>query len=189
MTTNTKSARPQAKKTKTKAKGSSARSRSKRKTAPARNQVPCVACGLCCTYVAFDVDEPSTPKRATEILWHLYHPGVAVYRDGDEWLVQFETKCQHQADDNKCKIYRRRPHICREHAEAWCEVNAEHEGMYFGTPGEFLDYLQRRRKKVYAAIKKDFMPPAGTLDRKASPRRRLPAFKTRFRRLRAMGAP
>ncbi|MCG8554614.1 MAG: YkgJ family cysteine cluster protein [Proteobacteria bacterium] len=149
--------------------------------------VPCVGCGLCCTYVAVEVDQPNTLKRATEILWFLYHERVSVFRDGDgEWYVQFETTCRHLTDDRSCRIYPHRPHTCREYEAAECEVNADDEGLYLKTAGEFLDYLRRYRKRIYAKVKDGFEPDAVRVESRHARRKRLPVFHTNLQRMRAM---
>jgi Fe-S-cluster containining protein len=131
--------------------------------------VPCLTCALCCSYIAVAIDAPNTVKAATEILWHLYHDHVSVYRDGDdEWMVQFETRCRHLADDNKCAIYETRPPICREYAADTCEVNAEDEGTSFYAPDAFLAYLAQRSRRVYAAVQKKYMPAPEHLTRRPS---------------------
>jgi hypothetical protein len=91
---------------------SASKSASKRVSKPVveepapRKQTPCLDCGLCCTYLAFEINGPTTVKHASEILWQLYHDRVSVYRDtDDEWFVQVETRCQHLQPDNKCGIY------------------------------------------------------------------------------------
>ncbi len=123
-----------------------------------RRPVPCTSCGFCCTYVAYDINPPTTAKRAAEILWHLYHPGVVIYYDGEDWYGQFMTRCRQLGEDGKCRIYAQRPHICREHDEKQCEVNADEPGQYFNDVNDFLAYLKQSRKRVYAALEKDFIP-------------------------------
>ena len=156
---------------------------------PGRAPIPCLDCGLCCTYIAVEIEAPTTVRRATEILWYLYHDRVSVYWDEDEdWMVQFESRCQHLGEDNKCGIYKRRPHVCREYDEKTCEVNAEEEGLSFFTPGDFLDFLRRRRKRVYAALQEHgFMPPARTHDGKLLVTRRGRPYPKRYRSLRDQG--
>jgi uncharacterized protein len=125
---------------------------------PRQRRVPCTSCGFCCTYVAYEINEPSTVKRATEILWHLYHPGVVIYCDGTDWYGQYMSRCRNLDDTDKCQIYRRRPHICREHDEKNCEINAEEKGWYFNNVNDFLEYLKQNRKRVYSAVEKEFSP-------------------------------
>jgi Fe-S-cluster containining protein len=154
-----------------------------------RNPVGCLTCGLCCTYIAVAIDGPISAKAASEILWHLYHDGVSIYRDGDdEWMVQFESRCRHLLLDNKCGIYEQRPHICREYSEETCEVNAEGEGITFYAPDEFLDYLERTHKRIYRAIAKTHVPERALLGRIGSIQNHEP-FQARFLRLRALGEP
>lgn len=153
-----------------------------------RNPVGCLTCGLCCTYIAVAIDGPRNAKAASEILWHLYHDGVSIYRDGDnEWMVQFESRCRHLADDNKCGIYDKRPHICREYSEESCEVNSEGTGTTFYAPDEFLVYLQKKHKRIYAQIIDTHVPSMEVLGRRELPRTKHEPFEAKFKRLRALG--
>jgi Fe-S-cluster containining protein len=157
-----------------------------------RTPVGCLSCALCCSYIAVEIDGPTSVKAATEILWHLYHHQVSVYRDSeDDWVVQFETRCRHLQDDNKCGIYETRPHICREYSEESCEVNAEDEGTTFYTPEAFLTYLKTRSKRIYSAVEKAYMPAAQQLGPVPVPARpaRGKSFEQRFLALRAAGKP
>ena len=56
--------------------------------APVPGHVSCLQCARCCTYVAVGINAPTTPKLATEVLWHLYHQGVSVCRDEGGGLVR-----------------------------------------------------------------------------------------------------
>ena len=124
-------------------------------------RVSCLQCAKCCTYVAVGINPPTTPRLATEILWHLYHHGVSVCRDeAGEWYVQFEARCKNLGAGNLCEVYLNRPHICRAYDDQSCEVNAPQPGLIeFKEPQEFLEYLSRKRPKVYQAIAKKYVPP------------------------------
>ncbi len=128
-------------------------------SAPGR--VSCLQCAKCCTYVAVGINAPTTPKLATEILWHLYHRGVSVCRDeAGEWYVQFEARCKNLGPGNMCEVYLNRPHICRAYDDATCEVNAPQIGLIeFTEPQPFLEYLRAKRPKVYKAIAATYVPP------------------------------
>ncbi|HET6336353.1 MAG TPA: YkgJ family cysteine cluster protein [Polyangiales bacterium] len=119
----------------------------------------CAQCGLCCTYVAIEVDGPTTVKRATELLWYLYHQGVSLYLNDDDWMVQFETTCRYLTADRRCGVYATRPHICREFSEKECEVNTGDDGQTFYDATAFVAYLKQARPRVYALVMKDFAPP------------------------------
>ena len=155
-------------------------------SAPAqREQVPCLSCGLCCGYVAVEIEPPNTVSSATQILWYLYHQQVSVYFDSGEWMVQFETRCQHVQDDKKCAIYETRPMICREYDETECEVNTPEIGISFYNSGEFLTWLSQNHKRVYSLVSKNYMPPEHSLGGRMVSRTRLGPFGPRFDAMRA----
>jgi Fe-S-cluster containining protein len=135
----------------------------------------CTSCGLCCSYVAIEVDTPKTVKQATMMLWYLYHEGVSLYVNDDDWMVQFDTTCIHLQPDYRCGVYETRPHICREFSEQDCEINTGDDGRTFYTASEFLEHLAQTRPRVHAVVKKSFSPPA------EGPRMRLTPFEHRFR--------
>ncbi len=150
-----------------------------------REPVPCLRCALCCSYVAVPIEAPNSVDAATEILWHLYHDYVSIYRDSDdEWLVQFETRCRHLASDNRCRIYDKRPPICRTYSEETCEVNADDEGMNFYSPESFLAYLATRSRRVYREIEKRYLPSTAELAPRPVSSRAPPRFAERFSALR-----
>lgn len=128
--------------------------------APVLGRVSCLQCAKCCTYVAVGINAPTTPKLATEILWHLYHQGVTVCRDeAGEWYVQFEARCRNLGEGNLCTVYLNRPHICRAYDDQSCEVNAPQAGLIeFKEPRQFLDYLKSKRPKVFKAIERKYVP-------------------------------
>ena len=128
---------------------------------PVPGHVSCLQCAKCCTYVAVGINAPTTPKLATEILWHLYHRGVSVCRDeAGEWYVQFEARCKNLGTGNMCEVYLTRPHICRDYDDQSCEVNAPQKDLIeFKEPQVFLEYLRAKRPKVYKAIATQYVPP------------------------------
>ncbi|MBK5257562.1 MAG: YkgJ family cysteine cluster protein [Vicinamibacteria bacterium] len=142
--------------------------------APKAGHVSCLQCAKCCTYVAVGINAPTTPKLATEILWHLYHHGVSVCRDeAGEWYVQFEARCKNLGEGNLCAVYLNRPHICRAYDDQTCEVNAPQAGLIqFKEPQPFLEYLSRKKPKIYRAIEKKYVPPEHRLAAPALKKRR-----------------
>jgi hypothetical protein len=139
------------------------------------------------------INAPTTPKLATEILWHLYHQGVTVCRDeAGEWYVQFEARCKNLGPGNMCEVYLNRPHICRAYDDQTCEVNAPQIDLIeFKEPSQFLEYLRGKRPKVFKAIEHKFVPPAHrpgeapaparASARKKSARPKSPSAKTKKR--------
>jgi Fe-S-cluster containining protein len=134
----------------------------------------CAECGLCCTYLAIEIDGPTSVKRATELLWYLYHEGVSIYVNDDSWMVQFESRCRFLTEDRRCGIYATRPHICREFSEKECEINTGDDGHTFYAPAAFMAHLKETRPRVHALVLKGFAPPE-------EPKRGLYAFQRRMR--------
>lgn len=136
--------------------------------------VACTDCGQCCTYVAIEIESPTTAKNATQMLFYLYHERTSLYCDSDgEWVVQFETRCRNLGKDNRCGVYEVRPHICREFDETYCEVNTGDDGQTFRTAAEFLEHLRIHRPKVHAKVAAGYALPEDLAPRKG-PRRKLP---------------
>jgi uncharacterized protein len=118
----------------------------------------CEQCGLCCTYLAIEIDGPTSVKRATELLWYLYHQDVSLYLNDDDWMIQFETTCRHLTADRRCGVYATRPHICREFSEKECEVNTGDDGQTFYNVASFMEYLKKAKPRIYALVMKDYAP-------------------------------
>lgn len=151
-----------------------------------RRQVPCLTCALCCSYIAVEIDGPSSVRAATDILWYLYHGGVSIYVDDEGWMVQIDTRCRHLQDDNKCAIYEHRPPMCRTYSELSCEVNADEVGTTFHSAAEYLEYLKVHHRRIYNLVQKRFIPGEQAL--RGGPSKRLGPFKPRFDAVRTLGA-
>jgi hypothetical protein len=124
--------------------------------------VECTTCGKCCTYVSVGVNPPNSVRRATDMLWYLYHQNVSVYRDGDdEWSVVFETRCRNLGPDLLCTVYEHRPEICRAFDNRTCEINDPEGGLAITTPQELMDYLRKRRPRLHERLAEKFVPPPG----------------------------
>lgn len=135
--------------------------------------VQCPHCAQCCTYVAVEIDEPSTLRNAANILWFLYHDKVSVIMERkDRWTVQFETRCRNLGHGRLCQIYPWRPHVCREYDNRDCEVNGRGSGRTFRAPGEFLQYMRHERPRIYRLLERRFLAPGngGGPVKKKSPR-------------------
>jgi Fe-S-cluster containining protein len=150
-----------------------------------RTQLPCLSCALCCSYIAIAIDEPSTLRAAGEILWYLYHDDVSVYVEDGDFMVQFETRCGHLQDDNRCGIYEHRPPLCREFEAVSCEVNAEEVGTTFYSADDFLAYLAVHHKRIHALLCKRYLPPRTAADVARDAGARLPVSALRLAALRA----
>ncbi|MBD3361790.1 YkgJ family cysteine cluster protein [Candidatus Woesearchaeota archaeon] len=110
--------------------------------------ITCEDCNAkCCRYVAVDMDEPDCLDDWDQIKWLLMHENVRVYLDNDgDWIVEFITKCKNLGKDNRCKIYDRRPDLCRDHNMSECVMNGEGEVevLLFETPEQVDEYLKKK---------------------------------------------
>jgi Fe-S-cluster containining protein len=74
---------------------------------------PCSGCGACCTYVATQIDDPSTFKQYENIYWYLTHENIGVYIDWEgDWYLEVQTRCRNLTEARTCGIYVDRPLVC-----------------------------------------------------------------------------
>ena len=110
-----------------------------------RNMVSCDKCnGECCRYITVSYQEPKNEEDWDEIKWMLLHDGVMVYKDNsNEWNVEVRTKCKFLGKDNKCKIYDKRPAVCKNHKLHECEANNEEFAkVIFNEPEDVDNFLK-----------------------------------------------
>jgi Fe-S-cluster containining protein len=117
---------------------------------------PCFSCAKCCTYVAVEIDTPTTPKEYDQIVWYLYHASVEVFVDWDDaWHVLFRTRCDNLTQTGLCAVYEKRPAICKDFDWRECEQRFTPED---GPPDKhawvsadaFLAWLKERRPRAFA---------------------------------------
>ena len=113
--------------------------------------VKCKKCeSKCCRYFALQIDTPKSKEEFENIRWFIAHKGVSVYVDKRKWYLDINSKCHFLTKNHLCKIYDKRPLICREHSPATCEsVTGEfgHEHV-FKTLKSFDEYLAKRFRKA-----------------------------------------
>ncbi len=119
---------------------------------------PCSDCGQCCTYIAVEIDNPSTHEDYDHVYWYLTHRGVSVYVawEGD-WFVEFETVCEHLSEARTCGIYEERPEMCSDFSWQECEkTTGETAWKYrFTKPAELLEFMQEKRPRNYERYTKE----------------------------------
>jgi hypothetical protein len=117
---------------------------------------PCFECAKCCTYVAIEIDDPSTNTEYDQIVWYLYHQGVEIFVDWDgDWHVLFRTRCENLTGAGLCGVYERRPVICKDFDWRECEQRFTPED---GPPDkhawvradDFLAWFRTQRPKAFA---------------------------------------
>jgi len=119
---------------------------------------PCFQCFQCCTYVAIEIDTPTTMKEYDYIVWYLYHQGVSIFVDWEgAWYIKFETRCEHLTPLGLCDCYSSRPIICKNFDWRECENRLKSEPAdkwLFETSDQFLGWFEKRRPKTFRRFQK-----------------------------------
>ena len=67
---------------------------------------PCNDCGVCCDYVAVEIDPPTSFKDYENIHWYLVHRDITVYIDWEgDWFIEFMSPCENQTASKTCEIW------------------------------------------------------------------------------------
>ena len=75
---------------------------------------------------------------------------MRVFRDDDGWFLQFDTRCSNLLPDGRCNIYDRRPQVCRDYSNDWCEFDEpaeNHFKLMFDTHEQLDAYCRKRFKR------------------------------------------
>lgn len=114
---------------------------------PTKRTLPCAQCdGLCCRYMAIQIDSPETATDYDDIRWHLLHRNVRLLidREGD-WLVAFDTPCSRLGPDGRCQDYENRPLLCRSYPDGRaCEFDGPIFVEEFASIEDFDAWLVRQ---------------------------------------------
>ncbi len=103
----------------------------------------------CCTYITQALDTPRCKADFEHLLWQVSHAGVEIYKDSSGWFLLIDSRCEHLQPGGRCAIYARRPRICREYDNGWCELDAPAEegfSLHFRGYAELLAYCRARFK-------------------------------------------
>lgn len=111
--------------------------------------VLCNKCtGLCCRYFALPIETPEDKEDHDDIKWYLCHKDITVFVEDGDWYINIKNKCKHLGKDYKCRIYDKRPRICRGYRHSDCDF----------TDGEYdyeLHFTSGRQMEEYIKIKFD----------------------------------
>ena len=132
----------------------------------------CIACQYCCTYVALEIDTPTTDADFDYVRWYLAHKRINIYLDEDDcWYFLVNTECENLTPAG-CGIYEKRFNICRDYEATTCEmtVGQPSEKVLFRTVADFDRWLEfnRARLAVTAARKNAKPGRSGTRSRQGS---------------------
>ncbi len=109
-------------------------------------KVLCDKCtGLCCRYFALPIDTPEDKGDYDDIRWFLCHKGITVFVEKGDWYINIKNKCQHLSEkDYRCKIYKKRPRICRYYSHKTCDlVKGEYDyDLHFTSDKQMEEYIK-----------------------------------------------
>jgi len=109
-------------------------------------KVTCGDCkGLCCRYVALPLENPEDREDFDDIRWYLCHENITVFVEDDEWYINIKNKCRHLNEkNNQCKIYDKRPKICRGYETEDCELAGEEYDyeLHFTNDKQMEEYIR-----------------------------------------------
>ena len=100
----------------------------------------------CCQYYALEIDTPRSYEDFDQIKWFLVHQKTKVFVEKRKWFLEIYENCRYLARNHTCKIYAKRPKICREHSHTECEFHGERSDhdLHFQSIEEFDRYLKKR---------------------------------------------
>jgi len=106
----------------------------------------CEKCtGLCCRYFALPIETPEDKQDYDDIRWYLCHKSITVFVEDGEWYINIMNKCKYLSEkDYHCKIYDKRPRICRKYDHKDCDF-AEGEYDYdleFASDTQMDEYIK-----------------------------------------------
>ncbi|HUV41485.1 MAG TPA: YkgJ family cysteine cluster protein [Sedimentisphaerales bacterium] len=118
--------------------------------------------GLCCRYFALPIDTPEDKGDYDDIRWYLCHKAITVFVEEGDWYINIKNRCRYlSANGRKCKIYNKRPRICRGYTTRDCDrTKGDYEyELHFTNDRQMAEYMRvkfenNKKKKVKSKTKK-----------------------------------
>ena len=109
-------------------------------------KVLCDQCtGLCCRYFALPIETPEDKEDYDDIRWYLCHKGITVFVEDGDWYLNIKNRCKYLSErDYRCKIYDKRPNICKGYTIRDCDL-AEGEydyELHFTSDKQMEEYIK-----------------------------------------------
>ena len=108
-------------------------------------KILCEKCtGLCCRYFALPIETPEDRGDFDDIRWYLCHKNATVFVEDGDWYINMENKCKNLTPDNRCKIYNKRPRICRGYNHKDCDfIEGEYDyELHFTSARQMEEYMK-----------------------------------------------
>ena len=105
--------------------------------------------GKCCKVFGVQIPAPETPEDFDDIRWYFYHkPARVIIDNNDDWIIETPIKCSKLGKDGKCKIYSKRPSVCKSLELKDCPANINDEKFVFKTDTEYRKWLKKHHPDV-----------------------------------------
>ena len=104
---------------------------------------------ICCNSINQQVPTPRSKSDFDHLLWQVAHEGINLFKDSDGWFLHIETGCAHLQTGGFCGIYDKRPAVCRDYSNDFCELDEsipEGSEMFFSTYEQLEQYCRTRFK-------------------------------------------
>ena len=101
--------------------------------------------GLCCRYFALPIDTPEDKGDYDDIKWFLCHKNITVFVEDGDWYINIKNKCKYLSEkDYRCKIYNKRPRICRGYRHKDCDfIEGEYDfDLHFTNARQMEEYIK-----------------------------------------------
>lgn len=114
----------------------------------------CEEChALCCSYIMIEIDQPEDKEDYDNIRWYVAHKDISVVYDEGDWMLYIKNKCRYIDKNHRCKIYDKRPQVCRQYDHKDCDFVADdHFDHHFKTIKDVEEYVNElfppKKKKV-----------------------------------------
>ena len=109
-------------------------------------KILCDKCtGLCCRYFALPMETPEDKGDYNDMRWYLCHKDITVFVGDGAWYIKIKNKCRHlSAEDYRCKIYNKRPRICRQYSHRDCDyIEGEYDfELHFTNDKQMEEYIK-----------------------------------------------
>jgi uncharacterized protein len=111
----------------------------------------CGSCmrSICCNSINQKIPAPRSRDDFDHLLWQVSHENINVFKDADGWFLHIQSRCVHLQDQGVCGIYARRPQVCRDYDNDFCEYDApiaRASELFFSSYQELDSYCRRRFK-------------------------------------------
>ncbi|MEX0619363.1 MAG: hypothetical protein WDZ76_03370 [Pseudohongiellaceae bacterium] len=111
----------------------------------------CAKCteSICCNSINQRIDAPRSIQDFDHLLWQVSHRNINVFKDAEGWFLHIYANCEHLGDGGVCGIYDKRPFICRDYTNDFCEFDEpipKASELFFSSYKDLDNYCRKRFK-------------------------------------------